>query len=433
MKLGLKDKIGLPPARRLRLGGIKRIFLILFFLAIGTATYSDRLLSATPNIGQLETVALFYGTWPAGVAVSPTGRIFLSYPRLDDSPAKYTLNEFKDGKLVPYPNTEFTQLDKSRPTETLISAHSIFVDPVDRLWVIDTASLKSSPIIPNGAKLVCIDLKTNKIIQKITFPPDVVLPNSYLNDFRLDFTRGQSGLAYITDSSDRGPNGIIVVDLTTGESWRKLNNHPSVKAPNFAPLVEGKPLMKHLKGKPPVYDQSGINGIALSADSRTLYWTAEASYDLYAAEAGAIADRTLSDSEVAKTIQKLPRRNFASEGLEIDRQNRLYLTDLTHNAIQRRTSDGRYETLVTDSRIIWPDCLRLSSDGYLYFTVTQANRRPDFNAGVDLRKPPYPLFRIKVNTEPALFGSRAINYSFHPPGPYAQNTSAQYGPDPNWR
>ena len=66
--------------------------------------------------------------------------------------------------------------------------------------------------------------------REFLFPTDVALPTTYLNDVRFDLRRGEAGTAFITDSSDQGPNGIIVVDLATGESWRRLHEHPSTKA-----------------------------------------------------------------------------------------------------------------------------------------------------------------------------------------------------------
>jgi len=56
------------------------------------------------------------------------------------------------------------------------------------------------------------------VTKKILFPQDVALPTTYLNDVRFDLRHGTDGVAYITDSADKGPNGIIVVDLGTGES-----------------------------------------------------------------------------------------------------------------------------------------------------------------------------------------------------------------------
>ena len=62
-----------------------------------------------------------------------------------------------------------------------------------------------------------------------TFPPEVTMLDAYLNDIRFDLRRGKEGMAFITDSSEKGPNGIVVVDLATGKSWRRLNNHPSTR------------------------------------------------------------------------------------------------------------------------------------------------------------------------------------------------------------
>ena len=64
---------------------------------------------------------------------------------------------------------------------------------------------------------------------------------------RFDLRRGTEGVAFITDSAQKGANGIIVVDLGTGESWRRLNDHLSTKAEDistFLPIVEGRPFLE---------------------------------------------------------------------------------------------------------------------------------------------------------------------------------------------
>ena len=50
--------------------------------------------------------------------------------------------------------------------------------------------------------------------------------------------------------------------------------------------------------------------------------------------------------------------------------------------------------------MIWPDSMSIGEDGYLYFTANQLNRQPKFHNNQDLRRPPYVLFRTKVNTQP---------------------------------
>jgi len=112
---------------------------------------------------------------------------------------------------------------------------SVVVDPTgSRLWILDTGSLAFGRVKPSGPKLVAVDLNTNRVTKKIIFPADVALPMTYLNDIRFDLHRGAEGIAFITDSSSAGPNGIIVVDLASGKSWRRLNNHPQ---PNLIRLL----------------------------------------------------------------------------------------------------------------------------------------------------------------------------------------------------
>jgi sugar lactone lactonase YvrE len=80
----------------------------------------------------------------------------------------------------------------------------------------------------------------------------------------------------------------------------------------------------------------------------------------------------------------------------------VYLTDYEHNAILRRDEKGRYETLLYDPRILWPDTMSVASNGFLYFTANQLNRQKQYQEGKDLREKPYCLFRTKINAGPVL-------------------------------
>ena len=112
--------------------------------------------------------------------------------------------------------------------------------------ILDTGRPLFQPPQPGGPKLVGVDLASDRVVKTILFPPDVALPTSYLNDVRFDLRRGSEGTAFVTDSSDRGPNGIVVVDLAFGESWRRLHDHPSTKA-EAAPQTKGEAAA----GRPP--------------------------------------------------------------------------------------------------------------------------------------------------------------------------------------
>ncbi len=84
--------------------------------------------------------------------------------------------------------------------------------------VLDTGSPGFQPTTVGGPKLVCVDLSTDTVVQAIVPPREAALDTTYLNDIRFDLRRGEAGTAFITDSSDGGANGIVVVDLALGEA-----------------------------------------------------------------------------------------------------------------------------------------------------------------------------------------------------------------------
>ena len=356
--------------------------------------------------GNLELVTLFDDPMPIGVVVSKAGRIFIGFPRLVDD-VEFTVAELKqpnqkNGHPVPYPNAEIHQQDSAPPSERLLCVQGMTLDAHDRLWLLDHGKIKQNPIPPGGPKLVGIDLQRDQIFQKIIFPESVASAKSTLNDVRVDLRWGEQGVAYITDSSTEGSNGIVVVDLASGRSWRQLNDHPSTKAvPGFLPMVEGQPLMGRKPGSPPQHISTGSDGIALSGDGERLFYCPLASRHLYSVSIEALVDEQMPDEQVAATVIDHGEKG-ASGGMVSDALNRLYVTNYENNAILRRNSDGTLETVAHDQRMLWPNCLFVAQDGYLYFSVDQWNRSPQYHNGQDLREKPYSLFRIRIDAQPVL-------------------------------
>lgn len=214
-------------------------------------------------------------------------------------------------------------------------------------------------------------------------------------------------MAFITDSSQNGPNGIIVVDLASGESWRRLNDHPTTKAEDmqtFLPLVEGRPFLEHQSdGTIKQGASMGADGITINSNGSRIYYCPLGSRRLYSVATDALANRDITEEEVAKTIQHIGDRGGASDGLESDAEGNIYSTNYEHNAILRlRHYDKMWETLVYDPRLLWPDTLSLGTDGYLYVIVNQLHRQARYNKGIDLRVKPYILFRIRINAQPVI-------------------------------
>jgi Gluconolactonase len=354
------------------------------------------------TLGVLETVTTFEDAMPTGVTVSHTGRIFVNFPRWGD-PVPAAVAELRDHTPVPYPDPFWNDPGDESDANAFVSVQSVVVDPADRLWVLDTGAPRFEPTRPGGPKLVCVDLTTDTVSRTYLLTPDVALPTTYLDDVRFDLRRGAAGMAFITDASPQGPNGIIVVDLATGEAWRRLHDHPSTKAEplsSFRPVIEGRYFLQRPPDGPPSPVTVGADGIAISADGERLYYCPLASRRLYSVSVDALCDRSRDDAAVAATVVDEGDKGTGSGGLESDAAGNLYLTAYEHNAVLRRTPDGRYETVVHDPRLLWPDTLSVATNGYLYVTANQLHRRGAYHHGQDRRVPPYALFRTYIDAAP---------------------------------
>ncbi|AZG17342.1 L-dopachrome tautomerase-related protein [Cupriavidus pauculus] len=356
-------------------------------------------LAAAPSPA-LEAVAIFNGAMPTGVTVAEGGRIFVNFPRWGDD-VPFTVGELRDGQVRAYPDAAVNKPDNSRPGDTFLSVQSVVADGQGRVWVLDTGAPNFSNPAPGGAKLVAIDLKTDQIAKTIVFPPDVMLDRTYVNDMRFDLRIGRSGVAYITDSSLSGTGGLIVVDLDTGKAVRRLTGHPSTSAdPSFRPVVEGKPMQaRDASGNISPFTVAS-DGIALSPDGKTLYYSPLSSRHLYSVPTAMLRDPTLTDAQIGKAVSDLGEKG-ASDGLESDANGTVYASDYENNAIRTLGTSGTWKTLVQDDRLLWPDTLSVGPDGYLYVTANQLHRQAGFQGGKDMRVKPYVLYRLHIGVKPA--------------------------------
>jgi sugar lactone lactonase YvrE len=276
------------------------------------------------------------------------------------------------------------------------------VDAADRLWILDTAAPGFARPVAGGAKLVAVDLATDRVIRTIVLPAEVVLPTTYVNDVRFDLRQGRAGVAYITDSSISGPGGIIVVDLDSGEAWRHLTGHPSTSPdPAFVPVVEGEAMAAREAGKAPAPFRVASDGVALSADGETLYFCPLSIRHLFSVPTALLRDRGATPEALAAAVRDLGEKG-ASDGLEADDKGRVYAGDYEHNSIRQRSEDGVWRTIAHDPRILWPDTLSVARDGYLYFAANQLQRQAMFHEGWDLRVKPYLIFRVRIDAGPVI-------------------------------
>jgi sugar lactone lactonase YvrE len=357
---------------------------------------------AVRAVGTIEPVHQFKsGPMPTGVTVSAKGRIFVNFPRWGDD-VPFTVGEIRNGTVVAYPSQAVNSFDPAKPADTLSSVQSVVVDGLDRLWILDPAAPGFKTRIAGAAKLVAVDLASNKIVKTIVIPATVALDTTYLNDVRFDLRVGKAGVAYITDSSLSGPGGIIVVDLDSGRSWRKLTGHASTSVDTtFVPFVEGERLAQRAPGKAPQPFAVASDGIALSSDGATLFYSPLSSRHLFSVPTKLLLDDTANDVALNAAVRDLGEKG-ASDGMEMDDKGRLYAGDYEHNSIHQRQPDGQWKTIASDPRMLWPDTLSVGPDGYLYFTANQLHRQAGFHEGKDLRQKPYMLFRVRIDAGPVM-------------------------------
>lgn len=321
-----------------------------------------------------------------GVTVSRSGRMFVNFPRWSDKYLNAVVEVQKDGSVRSYPNEFWNRWDKKPETapRQFVCVQSVVADDQDNLWIVDPASPLIAGVVPGGAKLVRVDLGTNKVTRVYTFSTDVVKPNSYLNDIRID-TR--QAVAYMTDS---GPGGIVVVDLKSGKAHRALDGHPSVKPESAVSIsVNGKPVVGP-DGKPP---QFASDGIALSHSGDYLYYQALTGATLYRVRTTLLRNAA-SDPKAAAAGVETVGKTFPVDGLWMDAQDRVYLSNINESAVYR-LAGGRMEKLASDSRLEWPDTFSQGPDGAMYVTASHINDSPQYNNGKSTRTKPYAVFRFQ--------------------------------------
>ena len=327
---------------------------------------------------------------PVGIAASSDSRVFVSFSRAIDPAVSLSVAELVDGEPRAFP-PGFEQTDGAPGSDRLLSVQSLYVDEKDRLWMLDTGRVGTKPVPPDSPKLVAYDLKTNAIVQRIPFGVDVAGPESFLNDFRVDLSRGAQGVIYLTDASPKGTNALVVVDIATSKVTRVLEGHFSVRPdPNIRLTVEGRQLIQTKgpdKGKP--FDV-GADGLALSPDGEWLSYCPLTSHRLFR-----VPTDELLEGDPAGAVEDLGDKGFAADGLWVDASGRLYATDFESGAVKRRAEKG-WEVLARG--ISWPDTFAMLPDARLLVTATQIHRADRFRVK-DERVKPFQIFAVPTETK----------------------------------
>ncbi|WP_145143475.1 L-dopachrome tautomerase-related protein [Roseomonas gilardii] len=342
------------------------------------------------RVGKVEIVASIPDFDPSGIAVIG-GRLFLSQPKQDMDAPGPTLAEWRGGRIVPWPTPDLAMPSARPAADRLVSVHGLTTDTAGRLWALDDGKVKGKPYDAGGAKVIGFDPATGHIVAKLLLT-DAMLPGSNMNDLRVDLTHGAEGTVYITDSSANDA-ALVVVDIATGRQRRVLAGDRSViPDPGYMTVLDGRVL--NGVQQPPAMPRGGADGITLSRDSSRLYYAPLSSRSLYSLPTALLADFATTDATLAAAVRDEGEKG-AADGLATDTWGRIYTSASDHNAVFRRNLDGSFALIARDPRFVWPDGL-FADDRYVYVTLGQWTRLPQFHNGTDMRRPPFLVARMPI-------------------------------------
>jgi sugar lactone lactonase YvrE len=334
---------------------MKHILLFLLVLALvgttavwirygGGAPYPD--LSTAPALrsDSLEEVLEF--AEPVGnVAVNRDGRIFFTiHP--ESRPIGNKLMEYVSGAAVPFPSG-------AAQAELFDTVLGVAIDRFNRLWTIDHGNHGLRP-----ARIVAIDLDTNVVIREQSLSPDIAPAGSFLQDLQIS---ADGRTLVIADASFwRKSPAIIVYDIETGDARRVLESHASVSAEKYMIRSQDRD-MEFLGGIASL--RGGIDGIALGPE--WLYYGALSGSGLFRVKLSDLRNDKLPPGQLANRVERYSDKPL-SDGLSIDVEGNIYITDVEHSSVFVVGAQRNLETLIKSPNIRWPDALSFGPDGYLY-------------------------------------------------------------------
>ena len=331
---------------------------------------------------ELEIVAHSPDFAMNGIAVTRNGRIFVSMPQWTSSVSPSVAEINGDGEIVPYPGNSWNDFDVAKAENCFMNVNAVHADGVGSLWVVDYAGPQFGPSIKGAQKLVRINLATNEVERVYRFDDRVLPEGAKINDVRVDVERG---IAYI---SEFGVGAIIVLDIETGEAFRALDRHYSTRAhPDVVTRFDGKPFSTHFLH---------VNDIELSPDGSVLYYQPTGGPVLWKIPTAALVPE--SDPTALMDQVEIVGKSMTIGGMTRDPQGKLYLGSVQDNGIWLLDpSTGHKRQLIQDPRLLWPDAMSVSIEGYLYIPAPQLRLLPKFNDGADRTRGDFSVYRFKLN------------------------------------
>jgi len=138
----------------------------------------------------------------------------------------------------------------------------------------------------------------------------------------------------------------------------------------------------------------GVDGIALDENNGWLYFASISADQLYRLPVAALNDFSLSEQMLAEQVEAFAEKTM-TDGMAVDEQGNIYLSDLEHSAIVRMDTTGDMQTLLKSASIRWPDGFSWGPEGHLYFTCSSLHQVIGLSPENVVAQAPYQIYRFK--------------------------------------
>jgi len=317
-------------------------------------------------------------TPPGNIALADNGDIYFTF----HPEANPTINVAKlvDGEAQAFPSIEW-QPGGSEP-HAFNEVLSVRIDQQQQLWVLDNGKHGLKKV-----RLLAFDLSTGKMTKRIKFSRAEFALGSHANDFQIS----QDGnFIIITDASIMAKTpALVIYDIKNDYSRRVLELDESVLAGKFEPVVQGRKMT--ILGLFTI--NPGVDGLVLDSNNDYLYYASISADQLYRIPYVDLIDSSLSDSELSSAVEAVGEKTM-TDGMAMDAQGNIYLSDLEHSAIVRKLPTGELQTLLKSASIRWPDGFSFGPQGYLYFTCSSLHQVIGIDEDEIKQKAPYQIYRF---------------------------------------
>ncbi|TPJ78788.1 hypothetical protein FJ434_23505 [Mesorhizobium sp. B2-5-13] len=273
--------------------------------------------------------------------------------------------------LTPFPSLKWN-VATDKPERALRNVLGFHVDNTNNwLWALDMGFVAGEAEAPEGGqKIVIFDLTTGEPVRTVVLDGVADRKGSFLNDIAVD---EKARNAYISDSGFRSApdnkTGIIVYNFKDNSVRRLLDRDPSVQIKKDIRVVshgetvwEGQPVL------------IGINGIALSKDGESLYWTVTTGDALHAISTEKLNDASMAANDVAASVRTIAHLDFGTDGILVADDGAVLITNVAHNGITRvDPATGMIRLMETSEGVFWPDTVTRGDGNNVYFTSSNAN------------------------------------------------------------